>query len=1077
MNRTLLLFLLAWCTFFFADAQEEARLLRFPCIHNNQVVFSYAGDLYSVDATGGMARRLTSHVGYEMFPRFSHDGKQIAFTGEYDGNREVYIMPSEGGSPRRLTFTATLSRDDISDRMGPNNIVMCWTPDNKNITFRSRKRSFNSFIGHLNNVSTDGSLPEEIELAEGGFCSWSDDGKKLAFNRVFREFRTWKNYRGGMADDIWIFDTETGEVNSITDHPAQDIIPMWKGNSIFFLSDRDGRMNLYVYHIQTKQTEQLTNFTTFDIKFPSIGNNHIVFEHGGYIYKLHVNEKEPVKIPVYISNDQVYARKTMKDAGKIIRGGHLSPNGERAVFAGRGDIYTIPAKKGITRNLTKTSSVHEREPVWSPCGKYIAYLSDKTGEYEIYIEKHDGSEPAEQVTKNADTYKFMINWSPDGKKIAWHDRKLRLQYVDVKTKSITVVATSTRQVINDYNWSPDSKWMVYTDMDDNRMPVVNLYNTETGKTHRVTDNWHYSKYGTFSSDGKYLFFVSGREFNPVYSNTEWNHAYIDMEKIYMVTLHEATPSPFAPENNEVEINQDKNREDKETEEVKITVDFEGLQNRVIALPVKASNYYNLISVGDKLYYNEYSSKNGDGNAKFFDLDTKKETVLGQDMIFTISDKNNKMLVKKNKSYAIIDLPTSSVSIEKTLDLSNMQVWVDMHAEWQQIYDECWRQMRDFFYAHNMHGIDWDTIHDRYEVLIPHVNHRDDLTYVIGEMIGELRAGHAYINNGDKPEADKIKTGLLGVQLTRHASGYYKIENILEGANWNDKLRSPLNEVGMNVNEGDYIISINGELTKGMNNIYQALLGKANKEVIITIYNKPEKDDARDVIIVPTADEAQLYYHKWVQRNIAKVDKATNGQVGYIHIPDMSVDGLNEFAKHFYPQLNKKGLIIDDRGNGGGNVSPMIIERLRREVTRQAMQRGVPEAYTIPRQMMHGPMVTLVDKYSASDGDLFAYSFKKHNLGKLIGTRTWGGVVGITGSLPFIDGTDMRKPEYASFSAEESEWIIENHGVKPDIVIDNDPHQQYLGNDKQLDHAIKIILEEIQENYKELPPIPEPPVKK
>ncbi len=1076
MKRKIIFSLLISCPLFFVLAQEEARLLRFPTIHKEQVIFSYAGDLYSVDASGGMARKLTSHEGYEMFPRFSHDGKQLAFTGEYDGNREVYIMPAEGGVPRRLTYTAALSRDDISDRMGPNNIVMDWKPDNKTITFRSRKRSFNSFVGHLNNVSTEGGLPKEIPLAEGGFCSWSDDGKKVAFNRVFREFRTWKNYGGGMADDIWIYDTETNEVNRITENPAQDIIPMWKGDRIFFLSDRDGRMNLYVYHLQSKKTDQLTDFTGFDIKFPSMGKDHIVFERGGYIYKLNVNETKPVKIPVYISNDQIYARTQLKDAGKFIRGGHLSPNGERAVFAGRGDIYTVPAKNGITRNLTKTSNAHEREPVWSPCGKYIAFLSDRTGEYEIYIQKHDGSEPAEQLTKNADTYKFMLYWSPDGEKIAWNDRKLQLQYVDIKTKETTLVATSQRQVINDYNWSPDSKWIVYTDMADNRVPVIKLYNTETGKTNHVTDKWHYSQYGTFSSNGKYLFFVSGREFNPLYSATEWNHAYVDMEKIYMVTLDKSTPSPFAPENDEVIINKTKKDEAKDNNDINIAVDFEGIQKRVIALPVKASNYFNLVSVGDNLYYNERSAKNGSIGMKRFDLDNKKETELGKDMLFTISDENNKMLVKKGKSYAIIDVPTAQVSMDETIDLSNMQAWINMEEEWQQIYDECWRQMRDFFYAENMHGIHWQEIHDRYAVLLPHVKHRDDLNYVIGEMIGELRAGHAYINNGDKPDAERIKTGLLGARLTKHASGYYKIETILEGANWNDKLRAPLNEVGMDVKEGDFIISINGEPVNNMDNIYRALVGKANKEVILTVNNKAEEAGARDVIVIPTADEAQLYYYKWVRKNIAQVDKATNGQVGYIHIPDMSVDGLNEFVKHFYPQLNKKGLIIDDRGNGGGNVSPMIIERLRREVTRQAMQRGVPEAYTIPRQLMHGPMVTLVDKYSASDGDLFAYSFKKHNLGKLIGTRTWGGVVGITGSLPFVDGTDLRKPEYASFSAEKSEWIIEDYGVDPDIVIDNDPHQEYLGNDKQLDKAIEVILKEIEENYKPLPSIPEPPVK-
>ncbi len=1078
MNRTATLLAVLLCTLFSVFAQGEARLLRFPAIFNEQIVFSYAGDIYSVDASGGIARRITSHVGYEMFPRFSPDGSQIAFTGQYDGNREVYVMPAIGGSPKRLTYTACLKRDDISDRMGPNNIVMCWTPDGNNITYRSRKRSFNSFIGHLNNVSVEGGLSKELQLSEGGFCSWSDDGKKLAFNRVFREFRTWKNYSGGMADDIWIYNTESGSVNKITDNPAQDIIPMWRENKIFFLSDRDGRMNLYIYNLTTKQTEKLTNFEEFDIKFPSIGKENIVFENGGYIYKLNINEKIPEKIEIFIPNDHIYARETLKDASKFIHGGHLSPNGERAVFSGRGDIYTIPAKQGITRNLTNTDGIHERDPVWSPDGEHIAFLSDQTGEYKIYIQKQDGSEPAKQITNGANTYKFLILWSPDGKKILWNDRALRLQYVDIETKETTIVATSKQGVIRGFDWSPDSKWIIFSDQADNKMSVVKVFNTETKKTHQVTDQWYNSSSGTFSTDGKYLFFVSGRSFDPVYSSTEWNHAYINMEKIYMVTLEKSTPSPFAPENDEVTVNES-NEDDsnKNGDNVDINIDFEGISDRIITLPVKGSNYFNLVNVGSKLYYCERSSTGSAINAKMFDLDSKKETELGQNILFAISSENTKMLIKQSNKYTIIDLPTSSVSIDKPLDISNMQAWINPTQEWQQIYDECWRQMRDFFYVPNMHGVDWQAMHDKYEVLLPHVKHRDDLNYIIGELIGELKAGHAYINSGDRPKVNNTSTGLLGAQLSKHSSGYYKIDMILEGANWSNKLRSPLNEVGMDIDKGDYIIKVNGKPTDGMDNIYRSLAGKADKEVILTINDQPGEAGAKDVIVVPVSDESELYYYQWVQNNIKKVNKATNGQVGYIHIPDMTTYGLNEFAEHFYPQLDKKGLIIDDRGNGGGNVSPMIIERLRREITRQNMQRGVENANTIPRKLMTGPMVALVDKYSASDGDLFAYSFKKHGLGQVIGKRTWGGVVGITGSLPFVDGTDLRKPEYASFSAEKSEWIIEGHGVEPDIEIDNDPHQVYLGKDKQLNKAIEVILKEIKEHYKPLPPIPGPPVKK
>jgi tricorn protease len=1078
-------FLLSCCFIFqLTFGQEEARLLRFPAVHGNQVVFSYAGDLYTVDRTGGIARKLTGNQGYEMFAHFSPDGKTIAFTGQYDGNTEVFTIPSSGGEPQRLTYTATLGRDDVADRMGPNNIVMTWTPDGKNIIYRSRRYSFNAFRGQLFSVPANGGLSAEIPLVNGGFCTYSPDGRKLAFNRVFREFRTWKYYKGGMADDIWIYDFDTRSVTNATQHDAQDIFPMWHGNEIYFLSDRDRIMNLFVYNTDTKETSKITDFTDYDIKFPSLGDDAIAFEKGGFLYLYEFKTKAVTKVPVQISNDVAAARNAWVDASKRIRSFDISPDGERLVLGARGDIFSLPAKEGITRNITRSTGVHERNGVWSPDGKYIAYLSDQSGEVEIYIQLQDGSEAPVQLTKNADTYKFDIIWSPDSKKILWNDKKFRLQYVDISSKEVNLVDQSGFWEIDDFNWSPDSKWITYSRPERETMSKIILFNTQNKTKTEITDGWYESNNPVFSQDGKYLLFTSARTFDPTYSNTEWNHAYVNMNKIYMVVLARATKSPFAPEDNEVKIVEtetaaDKAATDKKEETAKavaVTVDLDGIQNRVVEVPVTASNYRSLACVGSKIYYVERKDDDRKPSLKMYDLENKEEKELGTGMNFIISSNGKKMLVRKDETYAVIDLPVAPIELKKTVDLSGMKVWVDYSEEWKQIFYESWRQMRDFFYDPGMHGTDWPALRDKYAALLPYVGHRDDLTYIIGEMISELSIGHTYVLSGDKPKAERISTGLLGAKLSRQAEGYYRIDRILEGANWSKELRSPLTEVGVNVKEGDYIITVNGNAAKDMDDIYASLVGYADKQVELTVNSKPDAAGSRKVIVVPLADESGLYYYNWVQGNTRKVAEATNNQVGYIHIPDMSTEGLNEFIKHFYPQLMKKGLIIDDRGNGGGNVSPMIIERLRREMVLTGMARNQTLGTPNPDGTFAGPKVCLIDNYSASDGDLFPFRFKEMKLGKLIGVRTWGGVVGIRGPLPLMDGGQLYKPEFASYSKDGKSWPIEGHGVEPDIEVDNDPAREYAGEDAQLNKAIEVILEEMKDYPDYVKPIPPFPVK-
>ncbi len=1062
----------------------EARLLRFPATNDQQIVFSSAGDLYTAGMNGGLARKLTTYDGYEMFARFSPDGREIAFTGQYDGNTEVYLMPAGGGEPKRLTITATLERDDVADRMGPNNIVLDWKKDGSAIAFRSRMTSYNSFNGGLYLIDKQGGLPEQIPVPRGGFLSFSPDGSRMAYNRVFREFRTWKRYRGGMADDIWIFDFTSKQVENITNNEAQDIIPMWIGEKIYFLSDRNPlkRMNLYVYDLTSRQTTQLTDYKDFDIKFPSAGKDHIVYELGGDIYKLNLTSLKPEKLNIQIAEDMAGSRERLIKVAKNISNYEIAPDGNRALFGARGDVFTVPAKNGLTYNLTKTSGVHERNSKWSPDGQWIAFISDQSGEDEIWMTKADGTADPVQITTGGITYKYQPFWSPDSKKLLWADRRQKLQYVEITTRKISEVASSAVWEFSEYGWSPDSKWITFTRPENDGLNRVCLYSLETGRETAVTASWYASGSPVFSSDGKYLFFTSARDFNPIYSWTEWNHAYQDMLRIYFVTLAAQTPSPFSPENDhfkpaEPEKPKDEKKDKKSSATAEtVKIDLNGIENRIISLPLKSSSYFNISAVGQKVYYLRKGSSDENTKLILFNLEDKKETELGQVDGYEISADQKKMLLSSGQKYFIIDLPAAALTLENPLVTDNMEYLADYKTEWQQIFNESWRQMREFFYVENMHGVDWPGIREKYAALVPYVRHRSDLTYLIGEMIGELNAGHAYTGGGDRVEPERFQLGLLGAELEKDVSGYFRIKNIQKGENWVASRISPLTQVGVGAKEGDFILAINGRATNKMINPFSALINQAGKTVELVLNEKPLSEGSRTVLVTPVADESDLYYFNWVENNIAKVEQATGGKVGYIHIPDMGQEGLNEFVKHFYPQLRKKALIVDVRGNGGGNVSPMIIERLRREAVMINVARNAAPSIN-PEGMIFGPMIALADEFSASDGDIFSYRFKQHKLGKLIGKRTWGGVVGIRGSLPFIDGGSLNKPEFSRYDLAGKEWLMEGYGVEPDIYVDNDPFKEFSGEDQQLKRAIEEILKELETQTKNIPPLPAAPDKK
>jgi tricorn protease len=1064
-------------TVFMASAGGEGRLLRFPATNGVEIVFSYAGDLYKASINGGEALRLTSHAGYEMFPRFSPDGETIGFTGQYDGNTEIYVVPAAGGEPVRVTYTATNARDDLGDRMGPNNILMGWTPDGNNLVYRNRISS--GFDGRLYTVSKDGGLSQPIPLPEGGFCCYSPDGRKLAYNRVMREFRTWKYYQGGMADDIWVYDPDNQSIDNITGNPAQDIMPMWAGETIFYISDRDRVMNIFAYHTVSKQTEKVTDFTEFDVKFPSIHGNTIVFENGGYIYKMDVTDRQPRKVSISLASDNVYARPEIKDGAGYITAVSLSPNGERLTVTARGEVFNIPADKGVTKNITRTPGVHERNAQWSPDGKWIAYLSDATGETELWMQDARGGEPA-QLTKNNDTYIRDFGWSPDAGKIAYTDRKNRVNLLDVQSKAVTRVLEDPLGEIRGVSFSPDGRWLTYARMAANDFRIVYVYHIADKKEYPVTDKWYDSYAPVFSADGKYLVFTSMRDFNPTYSQTEWNHSYGLMGGVYLALLSKDTPSPFlekdaAGKDEKEEAAKGKKQPeeaaaDKQTPVPTVAFDAEGIAGRIIKLPLAPGRYGNFYAGAGKVYYASGT------DTKVFDLKKQQQQDIAAGALMYVEPGSGKALfVTSTDMLYVMDIPLDKADLKDAVNLGNMKITTGYAQEWNQIFNEAWRAMRDGFYLENMHGVDWPAMKQKYAALLPCVKNRLDLNYVIGEMIGELNVGHAYISPGEYEKPARIRTGLLGADISRHASGFFRLEKIWPGASWSKDLRSPLTEPGVDAKEGDYIVAVDGTPANSVKDLYALLTGKAGIPVELSLNSQAQAAGARQVVVCPLADEYALRHYNRVQENIRKVDRATGGRVGYIYIPDMGVEGLNEFARYFYPQLDKEGLIIDDRANGGGNVSPMILERLAREPYRLTMSRGSKRIGTVPDGLQAGPKVCLIDKYSASDGDLFPWGFRALGLGKLIGTRTWGGIVGISGSLPFIDGTDLRVPFFTSYDPRTGDWIIENHGVDPDIVIDNDPLKEWNGEDQQLNRAIEEVMKELA-NRKPLPGVPAPRVR-
>ncbi len=1075
------LFFVTFTVFFVTiiGLHSETRLLRYPHTSDNSIVFVYGGDIYTTSINGGLARRLSTSEGIERYPKYSPDGNTIAFTAEYDGSNEIYIIPSSGGVPKRLTYSFT--EENVAERQGPDKIIFQWTPDGESILYRSRQNSWNILTGHLFTVSKSGGLPEQLPVPRGGFASYNSTGTKIAYNRIFREYRTWKRYSGGQADDIWLYDLKTGNLENITNNPSQDIIPMWYGDKVYFLSDRDFTMNLFVYDTNSKQTRKITNFDDFDVKFPSLGKNHIAFENAGYIYLMDLANENVRKVSIEVREDFPQLRTSFVNAKNRITSYDISPSGARAVFSARGDIFTVPASKGKIRNLTSSVGVHERNPVWSPDGNYIAYISDKTGSDEIYITLQDGTNEL-QLTNNGNFYRFALKWSPDSKKLAAYDNTRNFYWFDIATKKQTYIAKSRIWNISDFDWSPDNQWLAYANYSDLRTAQIYIYSIKENKSYPVTSKFFNSYNPKFSPGGRFLFFISDRNFKPSFGAFEYNFQYSDMAKIYGLTLQDTTLNPLGMFLSDEETGDETKKSPQKkppTADNPIRIDFRDIENRIFEFPITPGTYQNITPTMNYRMYYVRSTSGQKPKFYYYDAVKREEKEVGEFSEYIISRDEKSILFKSNDDFYICSLKENITTKDGKLDLTELTVQLNRMEEWRQVFHESWRHMRDFFYDPNMHGYNWDSLRIKYEQLLPYVKHRNDLTYIIGEMLGELDAGHAYVSGGDMPKIEPIPVGLLGADFEFDSqNGFYRIKRILQGMNWEENLRSPLTEPGLNINEGDYIISIDGVTLNATETPYSQLVNKANKFVEIEINNQPTKVGSRKVFVKAIKSEKDLRYYNWVENNRRKVDSATGGRIGYVHIPDMSpFNGLNWFVRYFYPQTKKGGLIIDDRYNGGGNVSPMIIERLRRELAIVKYGRNQEEILTSPDAVMTGPMVCLINEQSMSDGDLFPYQFKRLQLGPVIGKRSWGGVIGIYGTLPLLDGSDVRKPEVANFSP-DGKWILEDVGMVPDIEVDNDPWKEYNGIDEQLNRGIQIILDLLQTDTKpKIPAVPQFPDKK
>jgi tricorn protease len=1067
-------------------AVGQTKLLRFPDLHDDLVVFVYAGDLWTASTSGGLATRLTAHPGLELFPKFSPDGEWIAFTGQYDGDEQVYVIPTTGGVPQQLTYYP--ARGPLAPRWGYDNQVYGWTGDGK-VLFRSlRGDGWDLTDSRLYTVPRTGGLPEALPMPVSGAGALSPDGRQVVYSPLFRDFRTWKRYEGGWAQELYIFDLASHEAQRVTDHPRADRDPMWMGDRIYFTSDRDGTLNIYAYDPATATTAQVTNSTTWDVRWPSDdGDRHIVYELDGelVIHDVVANVATPVSIMV--PTDGVAMRPSRLDVSGNVEGWALSPKGERVLFVARGDVFTAPIEHGPTRNLTRSSGAHDKHARWSPDGTRIAFVSDRSGEEEVYVIAQDGTGEPEQLTSGSTGMLYVPAWSPDGSHIAYSDKDGQLFIVNVASKVKTLVADERQYQLRDYTWSPHGGWLTFTLNDANGFSSVWVYSVAAGELHRVTPEMFNEFSPAWDPSGDYLYYIADRALAPQIGSFEWNYV-VDRESwIYALALRKDVPHPFAPRSDEVATDaQDETEDDGEDngdDSGPIAIDFDGLAERVARVPVGNGNYGQLSIVEGNLLYVEgtpffYGASSGQRPAiKIFSLEDREEkTVLEGVGGYVLSNDGKKFLVQQGGAYHLYDVKADASSSKKVVSTADLQVDRVPADEWRQIFHEVWRRFRDWFYVENMHGYDWEALREQYAPQLEHVAHRSDLNYVIGEMIAELNVGHAYISGGDYETPDRPSVALSGATFALDgAAGRYRIAKIYQGDNAQDRYRSPLTEIGVDVSVGDYVLAINGEQLIAPDNPYRMLRGLGSAPLALTVNDDATAEGARTVVVTPISSEGSLKYYEGIAAKRRFVEERTGGRIGYMHLPDMGSDGIREFITWYYPQIRREGLIIDVRGNGGGNVSAMLIERLSRKLLSTGFNRtgDWPDTYT--GTVFTGHLVALISETSASDGDIFPGMFKAAGLGPLIGKRTWGGVVGISGHGVLIDGGDVRVPQYGTNDV-NGNYIIEGVGVAPDIEVENTPKSVIEGRDLQLERGIEELMNAIELDPRGLPEWPVPPVK-
>ncbi|MEO1030201.1 MAG: PDZ domain-containing protein [Bacteroidota bacterium] len=1064
-----------------STAQIDGKLMQYPDISNTHITFTYGDDVWIAPKSGGTANKLTSPAGPEQFPRFSPNGKMIAFTANYNGNNDVYVIDIEGGIPKRLTYHGMYDR------------VLGWTPDGKSVLFASSRESGRQRYSQFYTVSINGGTPSKLEVPYGEYASFSNDGNKIAYTDRSRVSRNWKRYRGGTAPDILVFNLKTFKTENITTNNANDELPMWIGETIYYMSDNgpNKRNNLWKYDTKTKANSQLTQFKDFDITFPESSKSQIIFEAGGNLYIYDTASGKTNEVNIQIISDQKERIPVIKSVSNYFQDATLSPDGNRVVVQARGELFNLPATEGFVSNISNTSGTAERSPAWSPDGKHLAYWSDIDGEYQLMLHNMQSNDKPKKVTKNKSGFYYSIYWSPDSKKIAFVDQAMKIKYIDIESGKETTVDSGKYMFQGNLqnfsvSWSPDSNYFAYARGIDNRArSAIFVYDIKKSAIKQLTMGYYSDYSPTFSKDGKHLFFITNRTFRPVYSDMDNTFVYPNSSNLAVATLDKSAESLLNVKNDalkEVKDEKDKDKkkgdddkkkddDDKKTSDNKdektTKIDFDGFESRIELLDIPAGNYNNLNAVKGKLLFNKYpNSGSGPGNSAalhYYDFDQRKVKMVIPDVYnYKVSADGKKLLVRQGRKLAVIGIGEKK-KIDKTVPLDEMTMTIIPKEEWKQIFNDVWRFERDFFYDPNMHGVDWKLMKKRYGNLVEQANTRSDVNIIIGDLIAELNASHTYNGGGDMEYSKRMNVGYLGADFEVN-NGAFQIVKILSGAAWDAEVRSPLTKPGLNIKEGEYILAINGTPLDTNKPISAALQGLANDAIQLTVNSNPSMKDSRHVIVKTLRSETRLRHLAWIENNRKRVDEGTNGKVGYIYVRSTGIDGQNELVRQFYAQMDKEGMIIDERFNSGGQIPDRFIELLDREpLAFWAVRDGKDWAW--PPAGNFGAKVMLINGFSGSGGDAFPDYFRKRNLGPLIGTRTWGGLIGISGAPSLIDGGGVTVPTFRMYDP-SGEWFKEGHGVDPDIEVIEDFESLAKGKDAQLEAGIREVMKRLETSFKD-----------